>query len=119
MDLQETINITEKKERIKAEITKLNKICKEIDKDKKRVVQKLIENVAFMAVSLEDLQQQINSKGFVEVYQNGANQSGFKECTEIKIYNALIKNYNASLKQLIDMLPEQTEQKQDYNDLFK
>lgn len=96
----------EKDKRIKKEINKLKKILKTLDEDRKKAVEKLIENVAFMAATLEDLQVAINAKGCIEEYKNGENQSGFKESSEIKVYNSLIKNYNTSIKQLLDQLPD-------------
>ena len=47
----------------------------------------------------------IREKGFVEEYQNGANQFGVKKCSEVEIYNTMIKNYSSIVKQLVDLLP--------------
>lgn len=66
----------------------------------------LIENAAFMAVSLEDLRAEINEKGWTESYQNGANQSGVKKSAASECYTATYKNYLATVKQLIDIAPE-------------
>ena len=87
------------------ELTKLKKIFKDIEPDKQQTVEKLISNAAFMAESLDKLQAIINEKGFVEEYQNGANQSGVKKCSEVDIYNTMIKNYTSVIKQLLDLLP--------------
>lgn len=59
-----------------------------------------------MAVSLEDLQEAINKKGYVEEYQNGANQKGIKKCSEVDIYNTMAKIYSSVIKQLTDLLPK-------------
>ena len=104
--------LSEKEKKIKKEIQKLQKIFKNIDADRKQVIQRQIENVAFMSVSLDELQKIINEKGYVEIYQNGQNQSGVKETSEVRIYNTILKNFNSSLKQLIDLLPEQEVQQQ-------
>lgn len=87
------------------ELTKLKKIFKDIEPDKQQTVEKLISNAAFMAESLDDLQEIIRKKGFVEEYQNGANQYGVKKCSEVDIYNTMIKNYSSVIKQLLDLLP--------------
>jgi len=42
----------------------------------------------------------------VSTYQNGENQWGTKKSPEIEIYNAMIKNHAAIIKQLQDMLPK-------------
>ena len=87
------------------ELRKLKKIFKDIEEDKRQTVDKLIDNAAFMAESLDKLQTIINEKGFVEEYKNGANQSGMKKCSEVDIYNTMIKNYASVMKQLLDLLP--------------
>ena len=87
------------------ELNKLKKIFKDIDESKKKTAEKLIENAAFMAESLDKLQEIIQEKGFVEEYHNGANQSGVKKCSEVEIYNTMIKNYSSIIKQLVDLLP--------------
>lgn len=107
-----------KDKRIKKEITKFNKIFKELDEDRKKAVEKLIANAAFMAITLEDLQEKINEKGCIEEYKNGANQCGYKESSEIKVYNSLIKNYNTTVKQLLDQLPKNDKNLQDDFDVF-
>ena len=92
-------------ERISKEIKRLNAIFKDIDKNKLKTVKSLIENVAFMAITLEDLQSTINVKGCVEEYQNGANQKGYKKTSEVEVYNTMIKNYASIIKQLTDLTP--------------
>ena len=88
------------------ELAKLKKIFKDIEPEKQRTVEKLISNAAFMAESLDDLQEIIREKGFTEEYHNGANQSGVKKCSEVDIYNTMIKNYSSVIKQLLDLLPD-------------
>ena len=90
------------------ELNKLKKIFKDIEPGKRQTVEKLISNAAFMAESLDDLQEIIREKGFTEEYQNGANQSGIKKCSEVEIYNTMIKNYMGVIKQLVDLLPDGT-----------
>lgn len=93
---------------IKKELSKLKKIFKDIEPNKEKIVEKLIANAAFMAASLEELQDIINEKGYTEEYQNGANQYGVKKCSEVEIYNTMIKNYSSVIKQLVDLLPNGT-----------
>ena len=98
-----------KEERIKREIRRLNKIYKEMDPDSKKAIKSLIENAAFMAVTLEDLQETINREGVISEYQNGANQWGTKKSPEVEVYNTMIKHYMAIIKQLTDLLPKESE----------
>ena len=87
------------------ELNKLKKIFKDIEPSKQKTVEKLISNAAFMAESLDDLQEIIREKGYTEEYQNGANQFGVKKCSEVEIYNTMIKNYTSVIKQLVDLWP--------------
>lgn len=95
-----------KEDYIKCEIKRLKKIFENLTQDAAAVAEKLIENAAFMAVTLNELQGIINVKGYIEEYQNGENQFGTKKSSEVDIYNTMIKNFNTTMKQLIDMLPD-------------
>ena len=88
------------------ELKKLNKIFKNISKDKKDLVQKLIKSAAFMTVELTKLENYISIHGVSETYQNGENQYGTKTSTEASVYNTMIKNYTSIIKQLCELLPE-------------
>lgn len=94
---------------IKTEKRKLAGIYTRLDKKTKKSVDSLVDEAAFMAASLYELRKIINEKGYTEEYQNGANQKGTKKCSEVEIYNTMIKNYSAIIKQLTDLLPKEQE----------
>ena len=94
-----------KDEKIKKEINRLKKVFKDLDKNKLDTVISLIQNAAFMAVSLEELQNSINEKGYISEYQNGENQFGTKKSPEVEIHIAMTKNHSAIIKQLAEMVP--------------
>jgi hypothetical protein len=96
----------EKQKLVKKELTKIKKIYVNMDENIKKNVEKSAENAAWMAVSLEELRQQIDAEGYEEVYTNGANQCGKKDSVAVKNYNTIIKNYNSVVKLLLDQLPE-------------
>jgi hypothetical protein len=96
-----------KDEKIKKEIRRLKRIYKKMDPDVKKATQSLIENAAFMAVTLEDLQEIINKEGVISEYQNGANQWGTKKSPEVEVYNTMVKNHMAIIRQLTDLLPKE------------
>ena len=98
-----------KEEIIKAEKRKLAGIYTRLDKKTKRSVDSLMDEAAFMAASLYELRKIIDEKGYTEEYQNGANQKGIKKCSEVEIYNTMIKNYSSVVKQLTDLLPKDQE----------
>jgi hypothetical protein len=94
-----------KEERIIKEISRLKKLFKDLPVNTMKKVNSLIENAAFMTITLEDLQEEINRKGPVSEYQNGQNQWGTKKSPEVEVYNAMIKNHMGVIKQLTDLMP--------------
>lgn len=92
-----------KDEKIKAEEKRLNEIFKNLDKDKKAINQKLISNAAFMAVTLEYLQEQINKEGAVVKAINGNGFEVISEHPAQKSYNTMINRYTTVIKQLTDL----------------
>lgn len=94
-----------KEQRIKAESRKLKKLCKGLPENKLAVAVPLIEQAAFMLVTLTDLQAEISETGCVEEYQNGRNQSGFKVTAALQAYNSTVKNYAAVCERLDRILP--------------
>ena len=110
--------LAKKNANIEKEKQKMSKIFSKVDKNKKTIVEKLIDNVAFMSVTLDDLKEDIKTYGVKETYKNGSNQFGFKESIESKTYNTMLKNYMNAVKQLIDLLPDE-EKKNAGEDLLK
>lgn len=97
---------TSKRDRIEAEVTRLSGLLNGVDAKSKKIVNSLISNAAFMSVTLEDLQETMNENGVVSEYQNGENQWGTKKSPEVEIYNTMVKNHAAIMKQLTDLLPK-------------
>ncbi len=100
----------DKEKAIKKEVNRLKRIFKKIDDDdKKELSERLIKQLAFMSVTLSELQETINTDGSVELFEQGS-QRMLREHPAVKSYNSMIKNYNSTIKQLIDLLPK-SEQK--------
>jgi len=110
--------LIEKNKKVTKEVNRLKKIFKSLEENKKKIAEKLIENAAFMSITLEDLKKDIIKFGVKETYVNGKDQFGFKESVESKTYNTMIKNYTNVVKQLIDLLPKE-EKKNAGEDLLK
>lgn len=100
----------EKEKEIKQEINRINVFLKEIEPKVKKGVKSLIDNVAYMAVTLRELRGDINQEGLITEYQNGENQFGTKKSPKVEIYNTMVKNYTSSFKTLLDLLPKNKEQ---------
>ena len=95
-----------KADRINNEIKRLNVIYDELDDNKKRLAEKLIQNASFMAATLEDLQDAVNREGAVFTSVNGNGFDVTQEHPAQKSYNNMINRYNSTMKQLIDLLPD-------------
>lgn len=105
-EVKKNSSVEMKKKLVKKQNSKLKKIFAEIPSDRKTICESLIQNVAFMIVELNDLQDQIHEHGMVEEYKNGENQCGTKPSSAAQIYNATLKSYNTSIKLLLGELPE-------------
>lgn len=94
----------EKKELKETKITALNNIFENVKENKKTLVAGLIEQAAFMYVQLVDLNEIIEKKGVIEDFKQGKQQFT-REQPAVKTYNAMIKNYNITIKQLAEFIP--------------
>lgn len=96
-----------REDRIKSEFKRLQRLFAALPKNELDFVRPLLKNMAFMAVTLEDLQTEINASGAVDEYMNGAAQYGKKASASIQAYNAILKNYQAATDKLIGRLPKE------------
>ncbi len=96
----------EKDLEIKKEMKKISLLFKDLDKNAKKTVDSLLQNAAYMAVTLRELQDTLNKNGMITEYQNGENQWGTKKSPEIEIYNTMVKNFISAMKALNDYLPK-------------
>lgn len=100
--------VLSKEDRIKKEIKRLKTILKNIDKDKMSTAEGLIDEVAFMRTTLEDLKIIINRDGCIDEMSQGE-YSILRESPAVKTYNTMIQRYSSMCKQLFDLLPEKTQ----------
>lgn len=91
--------------RIKREKDRLLEIFDGLDANKLQVCMTLIDRAAFITVSLEDLEAELNETGWTETYTNGRNQEGVKKAAAAEAHISLTKNLNATVKQLLDLVP--------------
>ena len=95
----------EKEKKIKSEYNRLKRIFKDLEENKRKTVESLMKNAAFMAVSLDELQEIINFEGYTDKYKNGENQYGTKQSEAVKTHLAMTKNHASIIKQLVDLVP--------------
>lgn len=95
-----------KDQRIETEYARMKELFSTMPANELMFCDPLLQNAAFMKVTLEDLQQAINENGVTDQYQNGANQSGTKASADLQAYNSLAKVYNALMDKLSAKLPK-------------
>ncbi|MCQ3908933.1 MAG: hypothetical protein MJ200_05420 [Mycoplasmoidaceae bacterium] len=94
-----------KEQRIKKERNRLIKIYKYLPDKEYKTSQKLIDNVAFMAITLEDLMNTINNDTLVKETVN-ASQTFVKEHPALSAYNKMYANFLKGITQLSSLLPK-------------
>ena len=99
-----------KDQRIRREYQRMKKLFSAMPENELKFCDPLLQNAAFMKVTLEDLQEAINQNGVTDSYQNGANQSGTKASADLQAYNSLAKVYNALMDKLSAKLPKMLKQ---------
>ena len=99
-----------KEKRIKAEYSRMKKMFAAMPENELNFCDPLLQNAAFMCVTLQDLQAAINENGVTDEYRNGANQSGTKASADLQAYNSLAKVYNALMDKLSAKLPKMMKQ---------
>ena len=90
--------------RQKKEQNRIKKNYKNLPKEQLEIAKKLIERAAYMLVSLEDMEAKINEDGLVVKMPQGA-YTIERAHPLLQPYNAMVKNYNATIKQLSELSP--------------
>lgn len=96
----------EKQKRIKKEINRLRKLFKEIDENKKKLVLSMIDDVAFLTVTMQDLREKIVRDGTTVEYKNGENQYGTKQSPDAQLYLAMSQKQAQAMKILLECMPK-------------
>lgn len=99
-------NYLEKNKRIKKEAGRLKRLFKNIDENKKKLVFSTIEDVAFMAITMQDLRENIIRTGTTVTYKNGENQYGTKQSPDAQLYLQMSQKHTQAMKILVDCLPK-------------
>lgn len=94
-----------KEERIKKEHDRLSALFADLDENELQTAAGLIRSAAFLAVSLEDLEAEINANGYIDSYTNGTNQSGVKISAAVQTYNSMVGKYTTIITKLLKIVP--------------
>src|SRR5690606_10632463 len=106
-----------KAKKIKSELARLRKVFADIPEDKRRIADGLMQEAAFMRVTLEETREIIDREGVIERFEQGA-QKFLREHPATKVYASLINRYSAVVKQLIDLLPDGEKSKDEADELM-
>ena len=101
--MAQTAPISMKEASIRKEQLRIKKLYKDLPEDRKKLAEKLIERTAFIAVSLAEMEQTINEEGNVVKMPQGDYEID-RAHPLLTVYNAMIKNYTAVIKQLDALL---------------
>lgn len=107
----------DKEKQIKKEMLKLKRLFKNLPKDKMKAADGLIQEAAFMKVTLEETRHVIDQEGILEKFEQGA-QKFMREHPATKVYNTMVQRYTTVCKQLFDMLPDPEAGKQAEDELM-
>ena len=98
-----------KDRRVREELKRLSALFKKADEAKRAFIQRPVEQMAWLAVSIADLQKDIDENGAVVPYVNGRNQSGLQANPSCRLLIDYQKLYTAASKALLPVLPEDQE----------
>lgn len=93
---------------VKKETARIKKLYKNLPDDRRKLAEKLIERAAFMAVSLSEMERTITAEGQMVKMPQGDYEID-RAHPLLTAYNAMIKNYVTTIKQLDAFLtPDKT-----------
>lgn len=102
----------EREKKIKQEVNRIKKLYKDFEKDKAKVLEGLINQAAFLKITLEDLKEDLLKNGLIELFEQGE-QCFNRERPECKIYSTFMQRYSNTMKQLVDLLPVEVKKEEE------
>lgn len=90
---------------VKKEYLKMRRLFSDLPLDRKRMLDGLLQDAAFMHATLDETRMMIRRDGVTERYQNGAAQFGIKKSSAVEVYDRMLNSYAKVMKQLSDELP--------------
>ncbi len=108
-----------KEDRINKEFRKLKRTFKMLSKDSLIVAEGLMKRAAFMRVTLEDMELDLDENGFVEMFSQSDKTDPYeRERPVARLYNTMNKNYQSIMKQLAEYVPKPDPKKHEGDDGF-
>jgi len=107
-----------KEDRINAERERLTDIYKTIEEKRRLTVRGLIERAAYMLVTLQDLEKDLDEKGIWEMFRQGDQEPYERKRPAADFYNQINNSYQKIIKQLSDLLPKEEPKAKEEGDGF-
>ena len=95
-----------KDEKIDFEVERLKEIYEEVDERKTRTLEGLIQECAFMRITLAELRKSINESGVVDEMPQG-DYSILRESPYVKTYHTMVQRYTTANEKLLGLLPKE------------
>lgn len=89
---------------IRAEKRRLKSLLEDLEENKKKAAEGLIDECAFMRATLKQYREYITNEGLIDIMPQG-DYSIKREHPAVRSYNTMVQKYAAVCKQLFDMLP--------------
>ncbi|WP_339110769.1 hypothetical protein WIS39_19990 (plasmid) [Clostridioides difficile] len=102
----------EKEKKIKQEVSRLKKNYKDLEKEKNKILDGLVNEAAFLKISLEETREILIREGLTEIFKQGK-QEFERERLQVKIYLNFMKLYTSVMRQLIDIIPSDIKQEEE------
>lgn len=97
-----------KSERIKKEVSRLKKIYKNIGKNENKLLEGLIQRAAYMRVTLEEYEKDIDENGYIEMFSQSEKTEPYeRERPVARLYNSMNKNYQSIMKHLAEFVTKE------------
>jgi hypothetical protein len=106
-----------KDKRISKEEKRLRESYGNIPEDIMRVADGLIRRAAYMRITLEDYEKDLDENGYVEMFsQSDKTEPYERERPVARLYNTMNKNYQSLIKQLSDLVQKDLPKKKGDDD---
>ncbi len=90
---------------VNREISRLTNLFKDIDKNKRLTVKGLVEEAAYMKITLQELKKEIDKAGPIDEMPQGE-YSILREHPALKAYNTMVQRYTNIIDKLTNLHPK-------------
>ena len=93
--------------RVEQERARLMELFTGADKNKLDFIRDTVKQLSWLAVSIHDLQSEVDEKGPVIPFRNGQNQDGLQANPACKLLIDFEKLYNTAFRALLPLVPDE------------